>query len=245
MAIKEALKREILQHRTLIYRRNTVAIAGVIVAVAWIPCIEYSKPFGFRVEGVSEATVFALLWGALVYNAVFFLYYIWRDYRPWLGECLERPEESHLRRTCFPEVGMFYWCGPKKRENRHQPSGSWRAEKWTRDISHPILISWVPVIPDEHKKNYEGQKQPDRWTLGRGIVCKFRERYLWFWGVDLGLPVFASIAAVAVSLWWQAPKPKNGCFQSQAARVDLSQIQFASADRLPPYVAFPNSEPRN
>ncbi len=221
MPLKEALKNEILNGRTLIYRRNAIGIGAVLIALSFIPCISYERPFGFRIEGLSDDIVKWLLCAGLLYNTLFFIYYLSRDYRPWIEECLEVSSHDSRRRV-FPEVRMFFGLQPLKKATRHQASGGWQADQWKTRITSGGEYVWTPVVPKERQNRSGGQTSVQEWSLSKKIVYRFRERFLWFWCVDFGLPVVVVIAAFSFALLRPVEKPTNGCFTTLSTPAQQS-----------------------
>ena len=62
-----------------------MAVAGVIVVLAWVPYIEIKSfsPLGFDFNEGGELSVWGLLAAVLIYYAIRFGYECWADYTGW------------------------------------------------------------------------------------------------------------------------------------------------------------------
>ncbi len=62
-----------------------MAVAGVIVVLAWVPYIEITsfKPLGFDIKEGGELSVWGILASILVYYAIRFCADCWTDYNGW------------------------------------------------------------------------------------------------------------------------------------------------------------------
>ncbi len=74
-----------LADRTLAHGRNVMAVAGVIVVLAWVPYIEITsfKPLGFDIKEGGELSVWGVLAAVLFYYAIRFCADCWTDYNGW------------------------------------------------------------------------------------------------------------------------------------------------------------------
>ncbi len=104
-----------LSDRSLVHGRNVMAVAGVIVVLAWVPYIEIKSfsPLGFDFSEGGELSVWGILAVVLVYYAIRFGYECWADYTGWRDSYREwltvttsqnRPHASHVRR-----LRMKFW----------------------------------------------------------------------------------------------------------------------------------------
>ena len=75
-----------LSDRTHAHGRNVMAVAGVIVVLAWVPYIEITsfKPLGFDIQEGGELSVWGILAGVLVYYAIRFGVECRVDYTGWI-----------------------------------------------------------------------------------------------------------------------------------------------------------------
>ncbi len=86
-----------------------MAVAGVILVLAWVPYIEITsfKPLGFDIKEGGQLSVWGILASILGYYAIRFGYECWADYTGWIDSYREwltvatsenRPHASHVRR---------------------------------------------------------------------------------------------------------------------------------------------------
>ena len=75
-----------LTDRTHAHGRNTMAVASVIVVLAWVPYIEITsfEPLGFDIKEGGQLSVWGILATVLVYYAVRFGYECFVDYTGWM-----------------------------------------------------------------------------------------------------------------------------------------------------------------
>ena len=95
-----------------------MAVAGVIVVLAWVPYIEIRsfKPLGFDIKEGGELSVWGILAGVLVYYAIRFSADCYIDYKGWIdtyggqvsaspgGTARSKPFNQHVRR-----LRMKFW----------------------------------------------------------------------------------------------------------------------------------------
>ena len=74
-----------LSDRSLAHGRNVMAVAGVIVVLAWVPHIEITKfePLGFKITEGGELYIWLILAVVLGYYAIRFCADCWTDYSGW------------------------------------------------------------------------------------------------------------------------------------------------------------------
>ena len=77
-----------LSDRTHAHGRNVMAVAGVIVVLAWVPYIEITsfEPLGFDIKEGGELSVWGILASILVYYAIRFGAECRTDYSGWKDE---------------------------------------------------------------------------------------------------------------------------------------------------------------
>ena len=95
-----------LSDRTLAHGRNVMAVAGVIVVLAWVPYIEITsfEPLGFDIKKGGELSVWGILAAVLVYYAIRFGVECLVDYTGWIDEhrnSLSVPPEKPRREYIF------------------------------------------------------------------------------------------------------------------------------------------------
>lgn len=86
-----------LSDRALKYGRNTMAIAGTIIVLAWVPEIEVEKfePFGFEISAGEALPIWGVLCAVLIYYFISFMFAAWVDIPFWRHE--ERTNLTALR----------------------------------------------------------------------------------------------------------------------------------------------------
>ncbi len=173
-----------------------MVLAITLLLLHWIPGfdLETLRVFNLPIGKQGPAAIMAILTIGLLYNSLSFAYFIYRDYRPWLSECLKGDASSGREidpRKCFPEVRMFYCLAPRDLRNKTNKKGA-VLEEWKYIVhrnTSPQAAEWVsPAV--------ENQKS---WRLELAQVWRFRERHLWFWLYEFSVPLaVATLAAVQV-----------------------------------------------
>ena len=196
--LAEALKNEIVEPRALSYRRNVLGLSVILGLLLWLPNINFDGLtfFGVKVEPNTAGNRTLVLRGVallLIYHAVFFTYYAIRDFRVWLDDACSFEGVLTHARPYFPEWQMFFWTRPKKRRSRAQLKGNVPSE-WDRiPNTDGDEVTWRPRHPlDPHAMEF-------RYSLQTSSIKTFRERFLWFIGVDLGIP--DALALILLIAW--------------------------------------------
>ncbi len=123
-----------LSDRTLAHGRNVMAVAGVIVVLAWVPYIEITsfKPLGFDIKEGGELSVWGILASILVYYAIRFCADCWTDYNGWrdtyLGQFRSPPGD--------PSMDELF--------NSH--ARRLRMRFWVWDVAAPALMFLVALV---------------------------------------------------------------------------------------------------
>lgn len=118
-----------LADRTLVHGRNTMAIAGVILVLAWLPGIEITKfePFGFKFDVGSEISAWFLLFVAMIYYAARFYKDCHTDLSAWVSEMIR-----------YEDFG--------KNSQQYLHALRLRARAWRWDITPPFILSVLATI---------------------------------------------------------------------------------------------------
>ena len=113
-----------LSDRTLAHGRNTMAAAGVILVLAWVPGIEITdfEPLGFDISDGQELSIWFILAGLLVYYATRFGFDCWVDYSGWI-DTYKKAANAH------PTSDVF---------NRH--ARRLKAKYWFLDVAPPAIM---------------------------------------------------------------------------------------------------------
>lgn len=192
--LKDAMKSEILSSRALSYRKMTLGLAAVLVGLWWFnDRLDYSgltllglKPT--ENTGGSRSLLIDSLWWLLGYHLAFFAYYSKRDVSDWwrvLSDLGEKP----TKRPVFPEMRMYFGLQPVRPENRKAVR-----DRQVEPIDWKLRLEndktmWVPRQEPAH-----GGSLP--YIMATKLYRSVRERLLWFWGVDVGLPATLSLFAL-------------------------------------------------
>ena len=191
--LTEALKVEILSARAITYRRNTLALAVVLLALCRLSNVNFKDLsfFGVKIEpdtAGNRTLVLQIVAALLTYHALFFAYYAWRDGRNWWRDASEA-DTSLPGRQYFPELQMFFGWPPRKPETHAQPSGL-IAENWRQVNANMKCVTWAPIIEPPPSAGMT------LYTLRSSQVRQFKEQFSWLAVVDVGLPLLLFVCAV-------------------------------------------------
>src|SRR5262245_27765009 len=156
-AIKEATEKEILSSRALSYRKSTLTLGLIVVAVHYLYQIDYSNLnlLGVRLTGEGQelrARVLFALWLLFIYHGSMLAYYGCRDFRVWVSPLISRPHGVQGQ-PYFPELGMYLWRPPRRLStkslafNDGSVAEGWGSQPFNEDLQ------WCPdttgMDPDE------------------------------------------------------------------------------------------------
>jgi hypothetical protein len=126
-----ATKPEILSERAYRYRRATLSLALLLIALQGTQVVDFSEMslFGAKLRAGQddEFVVLTVLWVALVYNALTYAWYVRHEFLSWwhgvqlVASLRERP------RFGFPELRMYFDFKPSI-ESYFSPD-SWRGPR--------------------------------------------------------------------------------------------------------------------
>jgi hypothetical protein len=199
--LKDALKNEIVETRTLSYRRNVLMLGVIQFTLCWFSNINFDGLtfFGVKLESGTAGNRSYLLRAVvalLIYHVLFFTYYALRDLRNWLSDALEPPASISTTRLFFPEWQMFFKSAPKSKQWRAQPSGltpedwDWQENAHTGEVTFRPKLNPAPNVPG----------MENSYSIQFSLIRRFRERFLWFAGIDLGLPIIGAL--IAICAWF-------------------------------------------
>jgi len=198
--VTDAAGEEILGSRALNYRKVTIAISIVLLGMYAFQSINFSglNVLGLRFDGEPQEQRAAVLWIAwvfLIYHAVFFGYYTWRDSRFWVHKLTKRPANAGNPYPYFPEVRMYFGWAPRVTKAFREMEGDWK-----RSVNRNQAIMWSPVRP-------EGVDPRDpayamvQYTVPETIEKLLCARLRWFFLVDAGVPALLILAAVVLAVF--------------------------------------------
>ncbi len=111
-----------------------MAVASVIVVLAWVPYIEITsfKPLGFDIKEDGELSVWGILASILVYYAIRFCADCWTDYNGWRDTYL-----GHFRTPPGPHSQDELLISHARRLNR---------KFWVWDVALPVLMFLTALV---------------------------------------------------------------------------------------------------
>ena len=202
-AIKEAAKSEILGSRALSYRRTTLAIGLILVALYLLQqSVDYSNLnlFGVKLRGDGPALrtlVLKAVWIVFLYHGLMFAYYAKRDFGVWVMSLVTKPSASAERHRFFPELRMYLWLPPRQLATKRMGfDGDLLAEKWVSK-RHNNDLMWSPVRPS----GLDPGANAYNLRVSEELVPRIRSKCVWFAVIDVGLPtaIFATACALAIT----------------------------------------------
>jgi hypothetical protein len=188
----DASFRDVLQDRTHKYRRSLIAICVVLIAIYWLPNLNFEDLSLFGVKpGVADYNPRLLvvwsLWVLWTYHAALFFYYTQRDYKDWRAEL--------RKENAFPEILMYFWWRPSQAATRKRIAG---VENWSWTYSgRSENKKWVCT----YKVRNEAETTGTMFSVHEDAVRSVRSRIAWGLAlVDFGVPFVLSLLAVSLAL---------------------------------------------
>jgi hypothetical protein len=182
---------DILQERTHKYRRSLMAICVVLIAIYWLPNLEFKDLalFGIKPKEAgyqARHLVLLALWILWLYHAILFWFYVQRDWKDWCSDL--RAEGGHA----FPEILMYFGRHPTEVTTRERVND---VEEWSWSLSTTRTnAEWIA----DYLSKGEGRAKAALFAIPLDRFRSVRSRIGWGYAViDCGIPLFLSVVAIA------------------------------------------------